>query len=64
MAKVCNNTKMSAPMKEPIGCFMPPSTAITRMLMSQEVPTDPGTISPLYQTSNTPETAAISEEIA
>ena len=39
---------------------MPPSTAITRMLISHEVLTEPGVIRPLYQTSSTPPTAAIS----
>ena len=37
---------------------MPPSTAMTRMLISHEVLTEPGVISPLYQTSSTPPTAA------
>ena len=33
---------------------------MTRMLISQPVPTEPGVISALYQTSRTPPTAAIS----
>ena len=32
---------------------------MTRMLISQPVPTEPGEISALYQTSSTPPTAAI-----
>ena len=58
MAKVCNKTKTKAPKKAPMGCLVPPSTAITSTLMSQPVPTDPGVIKPLYQTSSTPPTPA------
>ena len=39
---------------------MPPSTAMTRMLISHDVPTEPGVIRPLYQTKRMPPTAAIS----
>jgi hypothetical protein len=58
MAKVCSSTNTMAPMNGPIGWFMPPSTAMIRMLISQLVPTEPGPIRPLYQTSSTPPIAA------
>ena len=57
MAKVCSSTKTIAPRNAPIGWRMPPSTAMTRMLMSQLVPTEPGVTSPLYQVNSTPPTA-------
>ncbi len=53
-----------APTNGPMGCRMPPSTAMIRTLISQLVPTDPGEISPLYQTSSTPPTAAMSPATA
>ena len=43
-----------------MGCFMPPSTAMTRMLISHAVPIEPGVIKPLYQIMSTPPTPAIS----
>src|SRR5439155_22056674 len=59
IANVCNRTKTSAPMNAPSGCFIPPSTAMIRMLISHDVDTDPGVINPLYQTSRMPPAAAI-----
>ena len=59
IANVCSNTKISAPRNGPIGWRMPPSTAITRILISHDVPTEPGVISPLYQTNSTPPMAAM-----
>ena len=50
MAKFCSSTKTKAPMKGPIGWRMPPSTAMTRMLMTGPMPMVPGEMRPLYQT--------------
>ena len=47
-----------APMNAPIGWRMPPSTAMTRMLIIAPVLTEPGEMRPLYQTISTPPTAA------
>ena len=64
IAKVCSSTKTIAPRKAPIGCFMPPSTAMIRMLIIATMPTVPGEMRPLYQTSSTPPTAASSPATA
>ena len=58
-AKFCSSTNTMAPMNGPMGCRIPPSTAMMRILMSQLVPTEPGETSPLYQTIRIPPTAAM-----
>src|SRR5262245_1661784 len=50
---------MSAPMKGPIGCLRPPTTAITRMSITCGMPAVPGTTWAFCQTSRMPPTAAI-----
>ena len=51
-------------MNAPIGCRMPPSTAMTRMLIITPMPIDPGEMRLLYQVISTPPTAASSPAAA